>query len=99
MLRRAAFILLPEPGIRLFQIPPISAERQHHESNIYLKLKGNYLGTCTTLQRQGNWRCLGEGREMDSAAILMILFGSVISVTTALTFMEVRRMRKAGIVK
>jgi hypothetical protein len=33
---------------------------------------------------------------MDSSAILMILFGSVISVTTALTFMEVRRMRKAG---
>jgi len=26
----------------------------------------------------------------------MVLFGSVISVTTALTFMEVRRMRKAG---
>jgi hypothetical protein len=36
---------------------------------------------------------------MDSAGILMILFGSVISVTTALTFMEVRRMRKAGLVK
>lgn len=33
---------------------------------------------------------------MDSASVLMILFGSVISVTTALTFMEVRRMRKAG---
>jgi hypothetical protein len=33
---------------------------------------------------------------MDSAAILMVLFGSVISVTTALTFMEVRRMRKSG---
>jgi hypothetical protein len=33
---------------------------------------------------------------MDSAAILMILFGSVISVTTALTFMEVRRMRKTS---
>jgi hypothetical protein len=33
---------------------------------------------------------------MDSAAILMVLFGSVISVTTALTFMEVRRMRKAA---
>jgi len=26
----------------------------------------------------------------------MVLFGSVISVTTALTFMEVRRMRKSG---
>lgn len=33
---------------------------------------------------------------MDSSVILLILFGSVISVTTALTFMEVRRMRKAG---
>lgn len=33
---------------------------------------------------------------MDSSSVLMILFGSVISVTTALTFMEVRRMRKAG---
>lgn len=29
----------------------------------------------------------------------MILFGSLISVTTALTFMEVRRMRKTGAVK
>ena len=36
---------------------------------------------------------------MDSAAILMVLFGSVISVTTALTFMEVRRMRKAASTK
>jgi hypothetical protein len=36
------------------------------------------------------------GWEMDSAAVLMILFGSVISVTTALTFMEVRRMRKTS---
>jgi hypothetical protein len=36
---------------------------------------------------------------MDNAAILMILFGSVISVTTALTFMEVRRMRKSGSMK
>jgi hypothetical protein len=26
--------------------------------------------------------------------VLLILFGSVISVTTALTFMEVRRIRK-----
>ncbi|HKW26467.1 MAG TPA: hypothetical protein VJN48_11830 [Terriglobales bacterium] len=41
----------------------------------------------------------GKDWEMDSAAILMILFGSVISVTTALTFMEVRRMRKTGVVK
>jgi hypothetical protein len=31
---------------------------------------------------------------MDTIQILMILFGSVIAVTTALTFMEVRRMRK-----
>lgn len=42
---------------------------------------------------------MGKDVEMDSAAILMILFGSVISVTTALTFMEVRRMRKTGVVK
>jgi hypothetical protein len=35
------------------------------------------------------------GKVMDSASILMILFGSLISVTTALTFMEVRRMRKS----
>jgi hypothetical protein len=32
---------------------------------------------------------------MDGNSILMILFGSVIAVTTALTFVEVRRMRKA----
>ena len=38
----------------------------------------------------------GLGEDMDNAAILMILFGSVISVTTALTFMEVRRMRKTS---
>jgi hypothetical protein len=31
---------------------------------------------------------------MDMNGIMLILFGSVISVTTALTFMEVRRMRK-----
>ena len=31
---------------------------------------------------------------MDTMSILTILFGSVISVTTALTFMEVRRMRR-----
>ncbi len=31
---------------------------------------------------------------MDPNSILMILFGSVIAVTTALTFMEVRRLRK-----
>ena len=31
---------------------------------------------------------------MDMANIMMILFGSLISVTTALTYMEVRRMRK-----
>lgn len=31
---------------------------------------------------------------MDGNSILMVLFSSVIAVTTALTFMEVRRMRK-----
>jgi hypothetical protein len=31
---------------------------------------------------------------MDPMSIMMVLFGSVISVTTALTFMEVRKMRK-----
>jgi hypothetical protein len=34
------------------------------------------------------------GFAMDMNGIMLILFGSVISVTTALTFMEVRRMRK-----
>jgi hypothetical protein len=32
---------------------------------------------------------------MDANSILVLLFGSVIAVTTALTFMEVRRMRKS----
>ena len=35
-----------------------------------------------------------EGREMDTMLILQVLFGSVISVTTALAFMEIRRLRK-----
>jgi hypothetical protein len=33
---------------------------------------------------------------MDMSSIMMILFGSLISVTTALTYMEVRRMRKGA---
>ncbi len=31
---------------------------------------------------------------MDTMLILQVLFGSVISVTTALAFMEIRRLRK-----
>jgi|GEM_PF-2225918 hypothetical protein len=48
---------------------------------------------CTAKETGGAWE---KNCHMDSAAILMVLFGSVISVTTALTFMEVRRMRKSG---
>ena len=73
------------------------------------KRQGNITKVIFTCSRRGNKLALaqlftatetggglGSDREMDSSAILMILFGSVISVTTALTFMEVRRMRKAN---
>ena len=36
----------------------------------------------------------GGAQAMNPDTILLILFGSVIAVTTALTFMEVRRLRK-----
>ncbi len=36
----------------------------------------------------------GGAQAMNTDTILLILFGSVIAVTTALTFMEVRRLRK-----
>jgi len=35
-----------------------------------------------------------EAPRMDTMLILQVLFGSVISVTTALAFMEIRRLRK-----
>jgi hypothetical protein len=35
-----------------------------------------------------------EDHNMEWTTVMMVLFGSVISVTTALTFMEVRKMRK-----
>jgi hypothetical protein len=41
---------------------------------------------------------LGGCGNMAGNSILMILFGSVIAVTTALTFMEVRRMRKSDVI-
>ena len=37
---------------------------------------------------------MGGAQPMDPNTTLLILFGSVIAVTTALTFMEVRRLRK-----
>lgn len=39
---------------------------------------------------------LGRNLFMDMTTTMMILFGSLISVTTALTYMEVRRMRKGS---
>jgi len=33
---------------------------------------------------------------MNATSILMILFGSVLSMATGLTFVEIRRIRKSG---
>ena len=46
----------------------------------------------TTLRYWRREKRGGSPQKMD--AILMILFGSLISTTTALTFVEVRRLRK-----